>query len=115
MSPFVLDRPAVLERLGDDEDIMFMMLGMCCDDVENNCRELSEALVAADLEGLRRAAHTVKGTLASVSDDDGAALAFALEKQARAGELAGAEALLLALQARLRHVAGVLASVLASR
>lgn len=108
MQPFLLDRSSILERLGGDEDIYDVMAGMFIEDVDNNCTALAEALAAGDQVALKRAAHTVKGLLASFSDDSGAAAAFAVEQQLARGSLAGLEGAVAALQARLREVAAAL-------
>lgn len=107
-TPFVLDRRSILARLGEDEEIYQVMVDMFVHDVHDNCAALAAALEAGDAVALSREAHTVKGLLAMFSDEAGAAHAFWLEGQARAGrgaELAGAVA---GLQARLREVAAAL-------
>ncbi|WP_306604538.1 Hpt domain-containing protein [Azonexus sp.] len=108
LSSFVLDKPSIMERLGDDEEIFSMMVAMFLDDVDNNCAALQAAVQATDAVQLQREAHTIKGLLATFSDDAGADLAFALEKQARAGEVAAGAAQVPALIARVQDVAGVL-------
>ncbi len=115
MRPFVLDRALVLERLGGDEDILVMMLGILCDDAVATCDELDAALASGDLAVLRRVAHTLKGSLASVSDEEGAALAYQLELQAKSGAVVDGAAQVKVLQARLRDVVAVLAANLPGR
>ena len=105
---FVLDRGSILERLGGDEEIYTMMVDMYVQDVENNCAAIAAALARGDATALRREAHTIKGLLATFSDDDGTAAAAAVEHQARQGEVAGLDGAVLGLQQRLREVAGVL-------
>lgn len=106
--PFVLDKSAILERLGGDEEIYAMMLDMFLQDVDNNCAALLAAAAAGDQALLQREAHTVKGLLATFSDDAGAAVAFTLEQQARAGRQAEAASLVDEVIARVGEVAGVL-------
>lgn len=108
LDAFVLDRAAILDRLGGDADIFTMMLEMFLQDVENNCANLGAALAAGQTVLLQREAHTVKGLLATFSDDAGAAEAYAIEQQAKQGGLAGLDDAVAGLQARLREVAGVL-------
>lgn len=115
MRPFELDRAVILERLGGDEDILSMMLGLFCDEAENVSHELEAALASGDPAVLRRAAHTLKGSLASVSDEDGAALAYQLELQAKADAVVDGAAQVTVLQGRLRDVVAVLASSLPGR
>jgi len=105
---FVLDRALILERLGGDEEIYSMMVEMFLQDVENNCAALQAALTAGKAETLQREAHTVKGLLATFSDDAGAAEAQLVERQAKNGELLGIGEQVAVLQARLRAVADVL-------
>jgi HPt (histidine-containing phosphotransfer) domain-containing protein len=105
---FTLDRALIMDRLGGDEDIYRMMLDMYLQDVEGNCAAISAALAAGDARATQREAHTIKGLLATFSDDQGAAAAYAIEIKAKAGDIAGLEAPLAALQGRLHDVAGVL-------
>jgi len=105
---FVLDRGSILERLGGDEEIYAMMVDMYLQDVENNCTAIAAALVQGDSPALRREAHTIKGLLATFSDDDGAADAAAVEHQARLGEIDGLGDAVGGLQQRLREVASAL-------
>lgn len=107
--PFVLNRKSILDRLGGDEEIFAMMLDMYLQDVDSNCA----ALASGDPAALKREVHTVKGLLATFSDDDGAAEALAVEQKAKHGEAAGLERAVAALQARLREVAVVLGNELA--
>src|SRR5574343_158065 len=105
---FVLDRGSILERLGGDEDIYAMMVDMYLQDVENNCSAIAAALARGDAAALRREAHTIKGLLATFSDEGGAADAAAVEHQARLEELGGLGEAVGGLQQRLREVASVL-------
>lgn len=111
--PFVLNRKSILDRLGGDEEIFAMMLDMYLQDVDSNCATLAAALASGDPAALKREVHTVKGLLATFSDDDGAAEALAVEQKAKHGEAAGLELAVAALQARLREVAVVLGNELA--
>lgn len=49
-------------------------------------QQLAQSLVAADWPALRRHAHSLKGALALLGDDDGSSLARGLEDAAAAGE-----------------------------
>ncbi|MBS4020671.1 MAG: Hpt domain-containing protein [Dechloromonas sp.] len=107
MNPYVLDKPAILERLGGDEDIFAMMVDMFLNEQDNNRQALLAAL-AADSAALQREAHTIKGLLATFSDGLGAELAQALEYQAKSGLVDDAQARVTELLARVDEVAGVL-------
>jgi HPt (histidine-containing phosphotransfer) domain-containing protein len=105
---FVLDRASILDRLGGDEEIYTMMVDMFLQDVDNNCDTLMAAFEAGDASVLQREAHTVKGLLATFSDDAGAAAAMQVEHQVRQGLLAGQADAVAGLQQRLREVASAL-------
>jgi HPt (histidine-containing phosphotransfer) domain-containing protein len=105
---FVLDRGSILERLGGDEEIYAMMVGMFLQDVENNCTAIAAAFAQGDAAALRREAHTIKGLLATFSDDGGAADAAAVEHQAKVDEIGGLGEAVSGLQQRLREVASAL-------
>ena len=111
LKPFALDKPSIMERLGDDEDIFSMMVDMFLDDVDNNCTALQSAMAAADAKQLQREAHTVKGLLATFSDEAGADLALSLEKEAKDGNLAAGANLLPQIMARMHEVGSVLQSL----
>lgn len=111
-NPFVLDREVILERLGGDEEILLMMLDMYLQDVDNNCAAIAGAYAAGDIAGVQREAHTIKGLLATFSDDAGSAEAYALERLAKEGEISALGAAVEALQARLQEVATVLSGEL---
>ena len=113
MKPFVIDKPAILERLGGDEEIFARMLDLYLQDVENNSLALKTAFDTGNTGMLQREAHTIKGLLATVSDDDGAARAMLLEQMGKQGNLEGAAALIGEVQLRLREVGGALAAELA--
>lgn len=110
MNSFVLDKPAILERLGGDEGIFAMMVDMFLTELDNNRQALLTAL-AGDSTALQREAHTIKGLLATFSDVPGAEMAQALEFQAKSGDVEDARERVDALLARVDEVAGVLRSL----
>ena len=107
---FILDRGSILERLGGDEEIYSMMVDMFLQDVNNNCAAIASAFAAGDSQTLQREAHTIKGLLATFSDDVGAADAMLVERQAKKGENDGLADAVAGLQLRLREVAAVLSA-----
>lgn len=102
---FVLDKATILRRLGGDEHIFSVMADMYLQDVDNSCSRLAGALAAGDAALLRREAHTVKGLLATLADETGAAMGLAVETRAKNNECAGLETMVADLQARLQLVA----------
>ncbi|PKO33163.1 MAG: hypothetical protein CVU34_14090 [Betaproteobacteria bacterium HGW-Betaproteobacteria-7] len=107
---FVLNRQNILERLGGDEEIYTMMLDMYLQDLDANCASLSAAIASGQAIEIRREAHTIKGLLATFSDDRGAAAAYVVEQQAKAGDMNGLAAAAATLETRMREVAMVLAA-----
>lgn len=107
---FILDRESILERLGGDEEIYSMMVNMFLQDVNNNCASIASVFAAGDSQSLQREAHTIKGLLATFSDDVGAADAMLVEKQAKNGGIDGLADAVAGLQQRLREVAAVLSA-----
>jgi HPt (histidine-containing phosphotransfer) domain-containing protein len=107
---FLLDKGSILERLGGDEEIYTMMVDMFLNDVDNNCAALNAALVSDDANLLQREAHTVKGLLATFSDEVGAEAANFVEKQAKRGIVAAQAEAVAGLQQRIREIAVVLSA-----
>lgn len=107
---FVLDKALILDRLGGDEEIFAMMVDMFVQDVDNNCAGLAAALASGDPVALRREAHTIKGLLATFSDDAGAVDASVVEQRARDGVVADQAEAVAGLLQRLREIAAVLSA-----
>jgi len=108
--PFVLDKVSILDRLGGDEEIYAMMVDMFIHDIDSNCDALTAALASGDARVLQREAHTIKGLLATFSDDIGAAEASVVEQQARQGIMATHAEAVAGLQQRLREIAAALSA-----
>lgn len=111
LSPFILDRAAILERLGGDEEIFTMMVEMFLADAVNTCAALEAAQIAADGPLLQREAHTIKGLLSTFSDDVGAEVAFALEQRAKLNQLDDARERVAMLVGRMEEVAATLSEI----
>lgn len=107
---FVLDKASILDRLGGDEEIFAMMADMFVQDVDSNCAALGTALASGDAAVLRREAHTVKGLMATFSDEAGAADASVVELRARDGFVDDQAEAVAGLQQRLREIAAVLSA-----
>jgi PAS domain S-box-containing protein len=79
----VYDRADALARLDDDEELLQSLIDMFVSDAANYVERLEGAWRGRDWPGLTRAAHTLKGVLATFSARDGQAAALALEQAAR--------------------------------
>lgn len=113
IEPYVLNRQLILERLGGDEEIFTLMIGMYLQDVDNYCNNLASTLHAGEATPLQREAHTVKGLLATFADEPGAQAAYLIEQQVKQGQLDGLATPVAVLQARLREVGAVLQAAIA--
>jgi PAS domain S-box-containing protein len=93
----ILDRSALLDRLGGDAELLAQIVGLSQADCSRLRRELREALDRGDAVGLARTAHSLKGVLANLSASSASAAARRLEEIAREGHLTAAGAALRAL------------------
>ncbi len=92
--PPVLDFAAALDRVEGDRELLEELMGMFAAECSHDIAEIRKSLEARDMDLLERLAHTLKGASASLAAGRVADAAFALEKQARTGEVGDAEQLL---------------------
>ena len=104
----VLDKATILDRLGGDEEILQAVAQLFLQEADNYCRQLKDALAKGEAATLQRAAHTIKGLLATFVDDEGVQLAVAVEARSKAGDADAVAAGAAALEARVRQLAGLL-------
>jgi PAS domain S-box-containing protein len=100
----VFDRPGMLARLMDDEDLARAVAVGFLEDMPRQIEALRSYLQAGDAEGAVRQAHTIKGASANVGGESLRAVAFAMEKAARAGDLADVVARLSDLESRFARL-----------
>jgi PAS domain S-box-containing protein len=86
----VLDRAVLFKRLGGDRRLLGEVLELFRLDRTRLLKDLDDALGRGDAARLGRAAHALKGTLASLSAPAAYAAARGLEALGRAGDLAAA-------------------------
>jgi HPt (histidine-containing phosphotransfer) domain-containing protein len=84
-SPPLFDEAEALAHTGGDRGLLQEIVGLVRADAPAALRAIGRAIDAGDGEALRRAGHTLKGSLASVGAMRPAALAAALEQCGRAG------------------------------
>jgi HPt (histidine-containing phosphotransfer) domain-containing protein len=104
----VYNRAETLARLGGDAVFFRTLADMFTAGSAGYCLALEQAMAAADAPTLQREAHTLKGLLATFSDDAGAALARRLEDLAKAGDLADAGELTARLVVAVKRLADAL-------
>jgi len=74
----VFDELELLERLGDNKELMLEILDIACTDLPLRLGQLQQALASEDRAAIKQAAHTIKGVAANLS---------ALQLQHSAGQL----------------------------
>jgi HPt (histidine-containing phosphotransfer) domain-containing protein len=77
------DLKNLMERLDGDQEFLRELLVIFRQDVEVNLQKSRDAIGKHDLDGLSRAAHTIKGMLKNLSMGPAAESAAALEQSAR--------------------------------
>jgi HPt (histidine-containing phosphotransfer) domain-containing protein len=100
-SPAVFDEPSALRRTGDDRQLLKQLVALYRADAPATVREIARALAARDAEALRVAAHTLKGSVATVGGASARQAAATLENFGKTGNLHGADAALAVLRTEL--------------
>ncbi len=77
------DLATALARLEGDAELLGELIDLFLADGESYLAELDTALAREDQAGLQRAAHTLKGVLATFCAEPACTLAFRLEQAAR--------------------------------
>jgi HPt (histidine-containing phosphotransfer) domain-containing protein len=108
-----VDRAALLERLGDDVELLQDLVTMFLEDYPRSVEEIETAVRAQDPAQLRRSAHFLVGTLSNFSAREAQAAAHALELRGNTADLADAEADLRALGRALARLEPVLRRLVA--
>lgn len=99
----LLDRDLLLRRLGGDASIVSEVYRDIAESFPRRLEECRRALEAGDMESLRRAVHTIKGSAATAAAERTALIASTLEALLRRGDT-GRAALSDALDALSRCV-----------
>jgi signal transduction histidine kinase/DNA-binding response OmpR family regulator/HPt (histidine-containing phosphotransfer) domain-containing protein len=97
----VYDRGDALSRIANDEELLNTLIEMFRSDAPGYVAEMEAALAASDMPGLARAAHTMKGVLATFSARRAEERVKALEQRAKAGDAAGCAGLLAPVRTEL--------------
>ena len=92
------DRDFALEQAGDDEEMLAELLDLLYTSSADDLAKIKAAMAAGDVAGMGDAAHSIKGAAASLGIEQLAALAEAMEKAGRAGDLDGAVMLVAPLE-----------------
>lgn len=83
----VFNKPLLLERLMNDEELARNLAGVFLGDVPERIKKLKDCLAKNDAKGVERAAHSIKGAASNMGGDALAALASSLENAASSQDL----------------------------
>lgn len=102
MGSGIVDRAALLDRIGGSRELLEEVTGMYTDERPALLNQLYDAIEAGDADTLHRKAHRLKGTFGSLAADSAFAIAARIVDHARSGDLVGAHKELekLAIEAR---------------
>jgi HPt (histidine-containing phosphotransfer) domain-containing protein len=100
----LIDEEALLERVAGDPEFLATMVGIFAADAPTRLDAIRAGLAESDAKGVERAAHSLKGALATMAADAAAASAFRLEQLGRSGSLDGAREILAALERQVEEV-----------
>jgi HPt (histidine-containing phosphotransfer) domain-containing protein len=104
----LVDEEALLERTAGDPEFLARMVEIFAADAPTRLDAIRAGLREADAEVVERAAHSLKGALATMAADGAAAEALRLEQLGRARTLEGAVELLAALERQVEAVTAAL-------
>jgi len=111
----IIDR-SVLDELralgGPGDDLLSEVIGVFLAEGPGQVRSVDEALASRDAAAIQRAAHQLKGSALGVGARQLAAVAAAVELSARAGEVDGATAAAVDLDAGFEAARGALTLLL---
>ncbi len=110
-APF--DRKLALHHAGDEPEVLRAVLELFLDQVSDRVGRLEAALGQGDAEALERAAHSLKGTAATLALGRVRELADALEQMGATERTAGAQERLVELREALDDVLPALRAALA--
>ncbi|TVS18824.1 MAG: Hpt domain-containing protein [Planctomycetaceae bacterium] len=100
----LIDWTAALDAAGDDAELLEELVGVFLEESPILMQQIQKGLEVSDSSLVRRASHTLKGSLRIFEASSGVDLAFELEKLGQQGELAGGDDLLEDLQTYMDRV-----------
>lgn len=111
--PALIDRSAVLDRVGGDEDLLREITSIFLDDYPNLIAEIEAAVDKKDGKLLERAAHSLKGSVSNFGAQAATQASWRLESMARKGNLDEAEAALQDLKEQFQLLRPALSDLIA--
>ena len=83
----------MLTRLDGDRELAVQLAGICLAEYPDMLQRVRDAVTAGSVDEVRRAAHSLKGSISNFIDGGPTATAFELETLGRNGQLDGTRAL----------------------
>jgi HPt (histidine-containing phosphotransfer) domain-containing protein len=108
----LMDVPGALRRLGDDVELLEQIILIFLEDAPALVHSAREALSRGDALEVRRAAHSIKGMMATLGAQAGQNAAFRLEHSAAGGHLEDASTLIDDCSQQVVELAAVLKAYL---
>ena len=103
-----IDEPALLARVGGNRVLLGEVIDLFLHDYPECMAEMRQALARHDLPAVLRAAHTLKGSAASMAARNVHLAAYALERIGKTGDEAGVRDALTLLERALQRLAPAL-------
>lgn len=101
-----VDLKEVLERVGDDRELLKELFQIYADDFKEKRQQLSIAIQQKDFEKIRNIAHGLKGASGNISAKKLHARFLTLEQMAKGQDLALADGLLVEIDQFFRDLQG---------
>ena len=104
----VVDRAAVLDRVGGDEELLQEIIVIFMEEYPALINGIREAVKKQDPAALERSAHNLKGTVSNFGAPSATQAALDLELMGRKGDILRAPALVRVLELELVSLRGAL-------
>jgi HPt (histidine-containing phosphotransfer) domain-containing protein len=104
----LVDRDALLDRVGGDEDLMREITAIFLAEYPELIQDIERAVAAGDAKGLERAAHSLKGSVSNFGAEAATQAAYRLEAMGRKGQIDEAPAALAELLVQFQQLHPVL-------
>ena len=107
----LFDYAAALEQIGGDADLLKELIQIFLEDAPQQMAGIRTAISGGDADGLRRAAHALKGAVSNFAAESTREAALALEELGKQGRIDDAEEAHRALESRMSRLTQVLGEV----
>jgi signal transduction histidine kinase/CheY-like chemotaxis protein len=104
----VMDRSLALARVDGDEALLADLAKLFCEESPKMMAAVQEAVSARDAERLQRAAHSLKGAVATLAAQRAFDAALRMERLGRAGDLADVDKAYAVLESQIERLRSVL-------